>query len=370
MAPESEPANVAGGPASRITTLVWKECPQNPVVLEQVLLRTQALRRHGLDAGSVFGGCTPDGVPREALADARFENRTSIVSLARLALSEIRGRDRAAILICRGPLVTALAALLRRFAGRNARVVYDARSWYVGESRERGVEGPLRRLAKRLVEGLAYRRADHSVLVSQALVGIALSHGADPSKLTVIPQYVPDPVKADISHVPPAEVIYVATAALPYQPRDSIARLLESLADELPDVRFGWLDGASVEDEPVFVRDNLWRVRVPPESVFAVLERAHAGLIIRPPGLSNATAAPTKVAQYLSAGCAIVTAPTTPSAAEAALLHGGEVVSDPESPRSWAHAVADTLARPRPGAEGGGRRVIEQWAAVIERAAR
>jgi glycosyltransferase involved in cell wall biosynthesis len=353
----------------RVTTLVWREEAANPVIREQVVLRAAGLAAAGFDSMVVFAGTPRQNLLGRDLPPVRFEERRGILALAQLVAAELRSRDESTVLICRNSVVAAIAVLLRRVTRARGRIVHDARGWYEGHSLEQR-EARFLRVAKRLVDRVAYRHSDHSVVVSQALFGIALRHGADPARVTVIPQFVPAPVSNDPPRVPPADVVYVGTSATAYQPVASVSSLLESLAERLPSTRFGWLDGTCESERPILIRENLWRHRVAPDIVARVLALAHAGLVIRTPGPSNGVAAPTKTAQYRAAGCAVVTGPNPPSTAEIALHSGGEVVIDPEDPESWARAVRAVLERPRPGRADYGQPLIDQWAAVIERMTR
>jgi glycosyltransferase involved in cell wall biosynthesis len=352
----------------RVTTLAWREEAANPVIREQVVLRAGALAASGFDSAVVFAGTPSRNLPGRNLPPVRFDERRSILALARLIAMVLRSGDGVTILICRNSVVASIAILVRRVTRARGHIVHDARGWYEGHSLEQG-EGRFLRAVKRLIDRIAYRHSDHSVVVSQALLGIALAHRAAPGSVTVIPQFVPASVPNDPPDVPPADVVYLGTAATAFQSTATVESLLRSLAERLPSIRFGWLDGTYGDDQPVTIRKNLWRHRVAPDKVAGVLALAHAGLVIRTPGLSNAVAAPTKTAQYRAAGCAVVTGPNPPSTAEIALHSGGEVVIDPESAESWARAVRAALERPRPARVDYGEQPIDQWAAIIERMA-
>jgi hypothetical protein len=192
-----------------------------------------------------------------------------------------------------------------------------------------------------------------------------MTYGANPASITVIPQFVATSAPADASELPPADVVTVTASAPVYQTAERTSSLLESLAERLPDVRFGWLDGAIEADRPLSVRANLWRARVSPEAVQSVLAQAHAGLVIRATGAMAQASAPVKAAEYRAAGCVVITGPSPPSTAELAMHSDGEVVTKPESPEAWARAVRAALDRPRPARADYEQRVIDQWAAVM-----
>ena len=348
----------------RVITLAWREDAANPVIREQVVLRAGALAACGFDSAAVLAGSPHRELAGTGLPPVQFNERRSIIALARLVATALRSRDVDTILVCRNSVVASIAVLVRWVMRARGRIVHDARGWYEGHSLEQG-EGRFLRAVKRLVDRVAYRHSDHSVVVSQALLGIALAHRATPRRVTVIPQFVPAPVPNDPPDVPAADVVYVGTAATAFQSTATVWSLLSSLAKRLPGTHFGWLDGSYEGDQPIFIRENLWRHRVPPDMVASVLALAHAGLVIRTPGLSNAVAAPTKAAQYRAAGCALITGPSPPSTAELALHSGGEVVTEPESPDAWARAVRAVLDRPRPARADYSQRVIDQWAAVM-----
>jgi glycosyltransferase involved in cell wall biosynthesis len=344
--------------------MVWREGPANPVIHEQVVLRAAAFANSGFDSRVVFAGTPRRDLRGGDLPTVHFEERCSTIALARLVAAELRSRDVTTILICRNSVVATVALLVRWATRARGGIIHDARGWYAGYSRDKG-DGPLHRAAKRLVDRVAYRRADHTVVVSQALLGIALAYGADPASITVIPQFVPRSAPADPSELPPADVVTVTASAPVYQTAERTASLLESLAERLPDVRFGWLDGSIETDRLVSVRANLWRARVSPEAVQSVLAQAHAGLVIRATGAMAAASAPVKAAEYRAAGCAVITGPSPPSTAELAMHSDGEVVTEPESAEAWTRAVRAALDRPRPPRADYGQRVIDQWAAVM-----
>ena len=167
-----------------------------------------------------------------------------------------------------------------------------------------------------------------------------MAYGANPGSITLIPQFIPKSAPADPPELPPADVVTVTASMPAYQSPERTASLLESLAERLPDVRFGWLDGAIATDQPICMRANLWRARVRPEAVQGVLARAHVGLVIRASGSMAAASAPVKAAEYRAAGCVLITSPTPPSTAELALHSDGEVVAEPEDPDAWREQCA------------------------------
>lgn len=190
----------------RVTTLVWREVAANPVIREQVVLRAAALAAAGFDSTVVFAGTPRRNLPGRDLPPLQFDERRSILTLARRVAAELRSGDESTVLICRNSVVASIAILLRRVTRARGRIIHDARGWYEGQSLEQQ-EGHFFRVAKRLIDRVAYRHSDHSVVVSQALFGIALGHGADPARVTVIPQFVPAPVPNDQPGVPPADVV-------------------------------------------------------------------------------------------------------------------------------------------------------------------
>ncbi len=329
-------------------TLVWKEAPSNPVIEEQAIERAKAFRGVGLDARVVFGLRAAD------LSSANgFGSNVSAVgaggggSLVRLAVRTIdssqattaRGRP---VLICRGALVAAAALLARSYSNSSWAIVHDARAWYAAFSRDRG-DGLAKRLGKNAIERFAFRFSDRNVVVSQALLGVAIARGAAPSLTSVIPPWIRQDTTTSASS--DADVLYVGNSwHTAYQPETLVRPFLQELARALPDTMLGWLDAAA---DPVGeqLAANLWRRSVPPEVVAHYLRGASVSLLIREPSLTNATAAPTKAAQYFAAGCGVVTTPFPPAVAELCHVTGnGRVVSDLD-PKLWAQAVRELMAK-------------------------
>jgi hypothetical protein len=182
------------GPNVRlVVSLAWKEPPSNPVIFEQVVERSRAMREAGFAARVVFGLLRTDvSLTRNFGADVALIAASSARSLRRLihrimATAGANG-ERKPVLICRGAFVTVAALAVRAVSGADWVIVHDARGWYALEGIEKR-DGLATRKAKPLVERLAFTRSDHNVVVSEALLGIALSLGANPASTRVIPPY-------------------------------------------------------------------------------------------------------------------------------------------------------------------------------------
>lgn len=329
-----------------VVSLVWKEAPTRPIIIEQVLERSSAFREAGFDSRVVFALADADvgelATPDPTVELLRARRLSSLVGVARRIVAAPRGSGAVSpILICRGAPAAIAGLIAQASAPSPWAIVYDARGWHWAHSPGRG-NLRLKTAAWGVAERLAFRRADHTVAVSSALLGIALALGADPARTTVIPPYTPGPADQAERSGPAADVVYLGNSDHFYQSRELTEPLLTELAKALPEVTFGWLDGAASET-PELIASNLWRRRVPPAEVDAHLRSASVGLLIREPTATNAAAFPTKSIQYLAAGCALVTSAYPPSVAELCRATGvGRVVST-LCPSDWAVAVKRAL---------------------------
>lgn len=344
-ATDSGPAGDGAEQAIACVTMLWKESLSNPVIEEQVLARTAALREAGL-AASVLALADPEPVPDDLPDWVATESGGPRWPLA-LARRAGRAIDEAGrpqgVIICRSVLATLAADRARRRRDRQGwSVIYDCRGWYAAEHEHRG-RFRLAGLAKTRLDRRALRRADAVAVVSPALLGIAVAGGAEPSRAHLIGPFSPLPAGAGAPQ-PPAQVVYVGNSVRKYQVDDLVLPILCEIADGLPETTIGWLDAAA-GPEPEWLRENLWRRRVPREEVAAHLHGAHVGLIVREPTRTNIAAMPTKAGQYLAAGCRLVTSPSPPSVASLCQnADAGSIARNGE----WAEKVQAELARPRP----------------------
>lgn len=334
-----------GKPRRRVTTVVWRESPSNPVIREQAVLRGSAFRDLGFDSKVLIVGVAGEE-QRDKRApddDDAIEQRTPWGGMAGLVREMSRAAREADTLVCRGAPATA-AALLARRRRSTPRIVFDARGWHLAELLDRKADGLLKRALKGAVERWAMRRADLVAAPSQALLGVAAAAGAAADRLVLIPQ-LPPPVEPRGPADRGIDVVYVGTSRSPYQPHETIGELLAGIAEEMPAATIEWWDGdAGPDPEPI--RPNLTRRRLAPAEVPARLTRARVGLVIREPSLANLAAAPTKAMQYRAAGCQVVSGSSPPAVAEWVLQTGGRLVRDPASARSWARAITEALERP------------------------
>lgn len=331
-----------------MTTIVRNEDPWHPVLREQVLLRAHAFASLGYESAVLVCGVdshqpTADRPDELASVELRLVPSRGLPAFARATRSAARNAD---VLVCRGATPTVVALAARRLQlRRSPRVVYDARGWIYGERLDKG-DGPLAARLKGAVERYAFRHADRVVAPAQSLLGIAAAAGAAPERLTLIPQLASLGPGAADDPERTVDVVYVGTEQAVYQPHDEIRDLLTRLADELPELELEWLDGnAGAEVERV--RANLVRFCLPPSEVEERLRRARVGLIIRAASRTNLAAAPTKAAQYIAAGCRVVSGPDPPAVAEWAMTGGGALVIDPDRCESWAAAIRAAIDSPR-----------------------
>ncbi|HXD58512.1 MAG TPA: glycosyltransferase [Thermoleophilaceae bacterium] len=349
-----------------VVTAVWKEPPSNPVIREQVLLRAAAWRELGFDARVALGidasardleVLEATGVPWSVFKPA------GMPSLMRF-VGQVMREQGGGILVCRGALVAAAALLARKRIAQRWLILHDARGWYTAES-ETKREGRARRRAKRAVETAAFRGADHSVVVSQPLLGVGLAYGADPARVTIIPQYV-EPFRPAEEPLPAEpDVVYVGNSMHAYQSVELILPLLEGLAERMPDVTFGWLDSGLASGSEEKVSPNLWRRSVDPDTLGPYLARARAALLIREASGTNAAAAPTKAFQYLTAGIAVVTTPHPPAVAELCRQEGRGRVVYSLDPGDWAEAVGAVLSTNSRESFDAHGQSIDAWAALL-----
>jgi Glycosyl transferase 4-like domain/Glycosyl transferases group 1 len=355
-----------------VVTAVWKEPPSNPVIREQVLLRAATWRELGFDSRVAIGlDASPRDMEllRENLVPWALFPAGGMSELVRFVGRVMRGsRPEGAatpILVCRGALVAAAALLAREQASVPWLIVHDARGWYTAES-ETKREGAARRHAKQAVETTAFRASDHSVVVSETLLGVALAYGADPARTTVLPQYAHPfpPVQGALP--PEPDVLYVGNSVHGYQTVELVAPLLRGLAQRMPSVTFGWLDVALPPDTSESLEPNLWRRSVRPDAVGPYIERAKAALLIREVSGDTAASAPTKAFQYMAAGTAVVTTPHPASVAQICRQDGrGRVVSS-MNVEEWAAALSDVLSRPSSGPFDAYQHATQAWQELFE----
>jgi Glycosyl transferases group 1 len=329
-----------------VVSLAWKEPPSSPVVFEQVIERGRAMREAGFAARAVFGLVDTDRSLTanfgEDVTLVTASGAGSLVMLVRRMMASA-GTDceRSPILICRGAFVAVAALTARKISGADWVIVHDARGWYAREGIEKK-DGLAARQGKPLIERFAFRRSDYNVVVSEALLGIALSLGANPASTRVIPPYTRLAGTSAEPPPDPADVLYVGDSRHPYQSEALVAPLLQSLASAKPETTFGWLDNAGPA-EPEAIAANLWRRRIPHDQVESYLHRALVGLVIREPTVTNGVAFPTKALQYLTAGCAVVTTPYPPAIGEICRVTGSGRVVQSFEPEAWAQAVTELI---------------------------
>jgi hypothetical protein len=197
------------------------------------------------------------------------------------------------------------------------------------------------RTRKAALERIAFRGADHNVTVSATLLGVALSLGAEPTATTMIPPLARKG-EPDSTGCEEAQVIYAGDSRAFYQSREVLQPFLLSLAERVPEATFGWLDVAA-SNEPEWLRENLWRRRLPSTAVASQLEAASVALLIRGRSRTNAVSAPTKAGQYLAAGCRVLTTPFPVATAElCATTDAGRVLPSLD-PDRWSAAVRELL---------------------------
>jgi glycosyltransferase involved in cell wall biosynthesis len=355
-----------------IVTAVWKEPPSNPVIREQVLLRAATWRALGFDSRVAIGLNASERdmeLLRETVVPWALFPAGGMSELVRFLRRVMRGSrpegGAPPILVCRGALVAAGALLAREQDSVPWVIVHDARGWYTAES-ETKREGGARRRAKQAVETTAFRASDHSVVVSETLLGVALAYGADPARTTVLPQYAHPfpPMQGPLPAEP--DVLYVGNSVHGYQTVELIAPLLQGLAERMPSVTFGWLDVALPPDASESLAPNLWRRSVRPEAVGPYVERAKAALLIREVSGDTAASAPTKAFQYLAAGTPIVTTPHPASVAQICRQEGrGRVVSSMDVD-AWAAALSDVLSGTTRGPFDAYHHATEAWRELFE----
>lgn len=361
-----------------MVSLAWGEGPSDPLIGEQVIDRSLAFRGAGFDSSVLLGLPAPESESAglETVTLVRGKGFGALVRIIRGRMANLPERPgQAPVLVCRGAL-TAAAALLARASSAQARwaIVHDARGWYEAEGADKG-DDRLRSGAKHVIEQLAFRHSDHNVVISEGLLGVGLARGASPETCSVIPQWQarftgagPDQGAQGVGLPPSAEVLYVGNSWHGHQADELVRPLLRGIAERLPQVVIGWLDAAATVPESV--APNLWRRSVAPEQVAAYLQRASVGLLIRQPTSTNAVAVPTKAAQYLAAGCGIVTSEYPPSIANLCIAtQRGRVVSGFD-PRDWSEAVAIVLEAPRQAGLDWRSDVIGAWQRILGRVER
>lgn len=359
-----EPARADPDQAA-VVALVWREAPATPLIEEQIIERHRALRELGFDARVVFGlraHQLPKGTDPGITAE-RCQNFGSLVQLAGRAIAGAQSDSgKPPILLCRSAAPTVAAMTARALHRLPCKVVHDCRGWESAQAREEG--RAVARMRKAALERIALRGANHNVVVSATLMGVALSLGARPATTTLIPPLA-RPRTAGAHGDQPAQVIYVGDSRAFYQSRDVLQPFLVSLAERVPAATFGWLDVAA-SGEPEWLRENLWRRSLPPEAVASQLEQASVALLIRARSRTNAVAAPTKAGQYLTAGCRILTTPFPVATAEICTTTGaGRVLRSLDSDE-WAQAVRGSLdadQRNAPADLYG--RVIDRWSDLL-----
>jgi hypothetical protein len=358
---------MTGSVGPLVVTAVWKEPPSNPVIREQVLLRAATWREIGLDSRVAIGldaGPSDMEVLRQDFVPWGLFPAGGMSSLVRFLGRVMRTSGQegegARILVCRGALV-AVGAIVAQVAIPDPWIIlHDARGWYTAES-DTKEESAARRRAKEAVERTAFRASDYSVVVSETLLGVALSFGADPGRTTVIPQYAHPFPPAQGPLPPEPDVLYVGNSVHGYQTVDLVAPLLRHLAQRMPSVTFGWLDAAMPPGASESLEPNLWRRSVTPEGVGPYIERAKAALLIREVSEDTAASSPTKAFQYLAAGTPIVTSPHPASVSQICRQQGrGRVVLSWDVDE-WAAALSDVLRQPPLSRFDAHRHSTEAW---------
>jgi glycosyltransferase involved in cell wall biosynthesis len=363
-------------------TLAWRRVlPDGDVVLATIesprRLRDRAARvavqRELAAGGARF--TVLHALPRR-LGLARLSDAAAARAVRRLV-----ARERTDLLHAHGP--RAARAALRAARGLPVRVVVDVHGDRAAETRlEGGVEDDAATPPDADEAGVA-AAADAVVAASE---GLARRFPAAPGRPhAVVPclvaeARVPDGERAErlreegrrrLGLAPGDRVVAYAGSLAPWQEVPRLARVLALAAAADPRLRVLFLcpdPGAARRALEGVPRAALRVEAAPGGRVIETLLAADAGVLLRRPALANALAFPTKVAEYLAAGLALVASDAVPAARSvlAAAPGLGEVVPWDEGDATWAARLA-AAAEPAAAAARAARRAFVRerltWAA-------
>jgi glycosyltransferase involved in cell wall biosynthesis len=224
---------------------------------------------------------------------------------------------------------------------RGASFVYDIEDFHPDVATEVGaLKSEPVILALRALERLVIRLSSHLVVISEGFRELATRRGADPDRVSVVPNWA-DPQFFD---VPEAQRATAVTAM--FIGTHGLAQDLDVLVDVAalcPDVNFAFVGDGVAKAAAVRRAKSLSNVTFHPsqphESISAFLSHADVALVALRPGHSLSATIPSKTYEYLAAARPVLAV----AGGEVSQLLDGAGVCVPQG--STAAIVADALRK-------------------------